>query len=305
MHHSKPFNKKGFVFHGSCITFISMQFLLYSHIFISLCAVAMAIETYAEFNKKISAAQIPVLVIIFFATYAMYNFKVLWQHIKPFWKIPSIGSAWIEANRKFIYLFFLTGVVCASISAFFLTGKQLFLFFLLSIISAWYYLPFLNISLIKIPFLKIFLISLVWNAVTVVIPVLGFDEIPADFLFYFIYKFIWILALAVVFDIKDKSADKDNGIFTLPVLVGNSNTKKISILMLLAGMVFSYITMSFWFFVIALISSIFAIKTITKVNAGTESKYYLLQVDGLVLLQSVLNIIAVLASQRTDAINIF
>ena len=78
-------------------------------------------------------------------------------------------------------------------------------------------------SLRSIPFLKVFLISFVWSYVTFLIPLIyhGYS-IDYYYLDFFFQRFLFVLAIAIPFDIRDRYIDK---IKTLPNTIGVFNTQ--------------------------------------------------------------------------------
>jgi len=75
----------------------------------------------------------------------------------------------------------------------------------------------------NIPFLKIFLISFTWSYVTLLLPALYYDiQLDYFLLSSFFERFLFVLAIAIPFDIRDYNSDK---IRTFPNTIGIINSK--------------------------------------------------------------------------------
>lgn len=123
-------------------------------------------------------------------------------------------------------LFFATfGVILLTrhqiIDAHFLITMTVCLF-----LSAWYVYPFLNIKLREVPFLKAPLVAAIWTIVIVFLPLNIWKSEETVQLTCLL--FVFFLALAIPFDIKDMDTDPKRH-FTFPQLLGKSGAKLLSI----------------------------------------------------------------------------
>ncbi len=89
-------------------------------------------------------------------------------------------------------------------------------------------------ALREVPLLKAFLIAGVWAAITVGLPTLARHRPPAEAVGLLAQRFCLVLALAVVFDIRDLSRDRLAGTRTFPVVLGLGGAKAVA-LAFLAG----------------------------------------------------------------------
>jgi len=130
-----------------------------------------------------------------------------------------------------------------------------------------------NNSLRTVAGIKIFLIAFCWAGVTVVFPILNYDIVlSTDVIIVFLQRFLFVLAITIPFDLRDLSHD-DDGLKTLPQLIGVARSKKLGILflMLFLGLEF-FINDSNQLritFVVSLISLFLLIRSSTNQN-----KYY-------------------------------
>ena len=80
-------------------------------------------------------------------------------------------------------------------------------------------------ALREVPLLKVFLIAGVWSAITVGLPTLALHRPLAEALGLLAQRFCLVLALAIVFDIRDLSRDRTAGTRTFPVVLGVAGAK--------------------------------------------------------------------------------
>lgn len=91
-------------------------------------------------------------------------------------------------------------------------------------------------ALREVPLLKVFLIAGVWSAVTVGVPTLALHRPLADAAGLLAQRFCLVLALAIVFDIRDLSRDRAAGTHTFPVIMGLAGAKAVALAFLAAAM---------------------------------------------------------------------
>ena len=96
----------------------------------------------------------------------------------------------------------------------------------------------------KIPFSKIFIISLVWTISTMLLLVLE-NKIPfnSNVIFYLLTRFLFVFAICIPFDIRDIKYDNIK-LKTIPIVFGVSKSKLISFIILLLVIIVS--TFQYW-----------------------------------------------------------
>ncbi len=141
----------------------------------------------------------------------------------------------------------------------------------------------------EVPLAKIFIISFVWSATSILLPVIQ-AEIKMDAVrlsILIVERFLFVFAITVPFDIRDMQSDKKMNVVTLPLLVGERGAIRIANAALFAFMVitllhyFEYPMMSIALILSALIS-LFVLNN-KKVRANTHYHYGIL--DGMMILQ--------------------
>ncbi|WP_192822913.1 hypothetical protein [Rufibacter sp. LB8] len=220
---------------------VALNFLdaiLFSNFFISVCAVALAWETYLLKDMPIS---LRLGGIIFFATLFIYNVDSLLPY-KFNQDVPATPRiAWVQRNRLVLITLCLISVLC-TLYLYYTALFELNFWFLLHlvVVAGLYSIPVVPererfIPLRDIPLLKVFLIAYVWTAVTVQLPQMeaGSNIFSADSMVLFARRFLFIFALTLTFDIRDLYKDKLTGTLTFPGKWGVPTTKYLALLALL------------------------------------------------------------------------
>ncbi|SNR76776.1 UbiA family prenyltransferase [Hymenobacter mucosus] len=204
--------------------------VLYSSTWLALAALGLTWSTFLFWQVHIPGH---LGTMIFTATLFLYNLDSVlpYKHHQPV--VPSGRKNWMRAHRQELLVLALGAFVVAA-ALFFQAGWQTLIGFIshLAAISVLYSLPVLKVhgrwrALRDFPLLKVFLIAYVWAAVTVWIPALYLHRALASpvVLILFARRFLFILALAFVFDIRDYSKDLLTGTRTFPGVFGMRATK--------------------------------------------------------------------------------
>lgn len=276
----------------------AFDFLLFSNIFMSLCAVAQALVTYMLISSPPSPA---VLVLLFTSTLGIYNFCILIT--KP--QHPEASS--FKRVRCFfryyrLMVIFTLLALLSLVPLFFMlsTASKLLLIFL-SILSFAYGFPLFKVGnhqfgLRNIPGLKPFLITLVWTLSCVLLPILesqsrNLSTISAEDASILLAKrFLFIGALTIPFDIRDLFHDRQAGLKTIPVAWGEKNAY-LFCQALLAGYIMllflfrnNGFSTDFWALTLSVVAT-----GILIFNARWKKNeyYYFFWLDGVLILQYV------------------
>lgn len=211
-----------------------VEALLYSSVFISGCAFFLTIETYLLTGIAVS---MPIAIFVFLATLFIYNTSSI-QRTWRGWIAIGSERAWGIRYQKQLAAVAMLSLVGA-ITIYFVYGLRInfWLVLLLALISIGYTVPLLFRRvkpLRSVPLLKVFLIALVWSAVTVMFPLVDAGvEIEAGALLLWARRFLFILALALLFDIRDYTYDRNTRTLTFPGLIGENYTRFLSLALLL------------------------------------------------------------------------
>ena len=209
---------------------------------------AAAAQTAASFRRWPTGGGVSyrVVLLVFAATLLVYNLDAVlpFKHRQP--AGTSGRKAWQQRHRR--------GLAALAGAAALLAG------YLFLADGWWRYLPALlplaalallyswplgrwrgrPRALREVPLLKIFLIAGVWSAITVGLPTLALHRPLAEAVGLLAQRFCLVLALAIVFDIRDLSRDRAAGTRTFPVVLGQAGAKAVALAFLAAAMLLGF-----------------------------------------------------------------
>ncbi|TBW27406.1 hypothetical protein [Gramella sp. KN1008] len=199
--------------------YLKNAFELYinSSIHVSLAVVAFTLITFFQYNGKID---IELILFIFFASVTGYNFV-------KYAGIAKLHHLSLAKNLRYIQVFSFISFIALIYLAFQLEMRLIIASGILAILTLFYAVPFLgeNKNLRSLPGIKIFIISIVWAATTVFLPLIQAKEyLETDILVDFIQRFMLVIVLTLPFEIRDLRYD-DEGLGTIPQKLGVYKTK--------------------------------------------------------------------------------
>jgi hypothetical protein len=291
------------------------QFFLFGNYYYGICALALAFEAIYQQDAPLPNALF--FILLFVGTVVFYNTAYLLT--EPGASPPSPRSNWYIKNKRPIYLtqisliIVLTGGILSFL--FQKTGsfKHLHAFdwFLILVFPCtallYYGLSIGNqqIRLRQIGWLKPFLIAGVWAGLVTLYPLLyaSIDNglsttFSSTTLFLFVKNFMFISMLSILFDIKDYAMDYNEALKTVVVKLGLRGTLLYVITpMCIVGII------SFLLFAQArgfssmkiflnLIPFIAVLYTTWHLRARRSIFFYLIAIDGLMILKAVCGICA-------------
>ncbi|HTD41354.1 MAG TPA: hypothetical protein VK671_12085 [Mucilaginibacter sp.] len=274
----------------------AFDFLLFSNVFMSLCAVAQGLLTFYLIDSK---PIYPVLGLLFTSTLGIYNFCILISRPKIPEKSPYRRIRWFFSHYRLMVTFTIVSLL-SLIPLFFLitTGSKILLIFL-AVLSFGYGLPLFTIGeqkfgLRNIPGLKLFMITLVWTMSCVLLPILEAQSMHLatismrDTTILIAKRFLFIAALAIPFDIRDLFEDKQLGLKTIPVAWGEKNAYLFCQVLLAGYIVLLFLfrnngfTTDFWALTLSVIITGWLI---FKAKWEKNEYYYFFFLDGVLILQ--------------------
>jgi 4-hydroxybenzoate polyprenyltransferase len=270
----------------------ALHFILSHSIFVACCAVGLCFQTnillHVPHNENLYG-------FIFFSTLCSYNF---------YWLL----SKFYFSNRKFDLLFvkkqftfFLVFLIAAIGTSYFVWQLPSLMLYILAGIffTLLYSLPLWPFSFTKklhhAGFFKTILLSLTWAYVTTFLPVLDANNsqfTPTHFvLLLFATRFFFMLLLCIIFDTRDISIDKINGLHSLATDVSKKKLKiilvTVCLLHIFMALLFCYyyanIAQAIAFIVVGIVFWIMYAQSL-KNNSYV---FYYFGVDGLMLLSAV------------------
>ncbi|MDR6560041.1 MULTISPECIES: UbiA family prenyltransferase [unclassified Arcicella] len=273
------------------------NFLINSNIYISLAAVALTVET--QLQLGMAPQWHPYLFIIFFATLFDYNLHRLVTLLTNKEALNDDKHKWLKEYLNLFYALVVFSVIGFLIAVLLAKKEVLITLAPFALITFFYSLPIFKnqkylFRLREIPFLKIFLISIVWSATTILLPIIQsgrhFDSQHVSIML--IERFLFVFAITIPFDIRDIHADIQSGLTTIPNFIGSKKSLVIANFLMISFLLiscFHYSNAPFQFilpaFIISGISTIFFFN-IKSIQNLTFYHYGIL--DGTMLLQGIL-----------------
>lgn len=241
----------------------------------------------------------PYLFIIFFCTFLEYNLNRLVIIVNNKIALNSGPHKWVKQNLRFFLSLIALSIAGLFAALAFAKKEVLMTLVPLGCITFMYSMPVFKYQKIifqlrQIPYLKIFVIALVWALSTVLLPLmhskLNIDR--AEISLLLMERFFFVFSVTIPFDIRDMIADKQIGIKTIPLLINENNARVLSYFSLLVFYViclFHYRLSNAWYTLGAL--SVSAVSTFIALYVEKVRKqlfYHYVILDGTLLFQGLL-----------------
>lgn len=221
-----------------------LDFLLYSNIYIAICAYALAWETFALYPIRAHHAHQEVLNFIFFATlttYALHRIIGLYR-LHPF--LTEGRYQIIDRFKSHIWVYALLGAVGSAITFIHLPHRIQGWVIIPALLSIGYVFPLFGKGQYRLrdySGVKIFLVAGVWAWVTGVLPFMSSSLIEVGTIGpLFLERFCYIFAATLAFDIRDMRVDTHNDVKTLPSLLGIRTVIALALVLLVAAGALAY-----------------------------------------------------------------
>lgn len=216
-----------------------INFLLYSNIYIALCAVAMTAQTLYVFDIKIKTST-ALVGLVFFSTLVIYALHRLVSLSKIDASLNVERFNIIGAYKGHIQIYAILGTIGGGICFFFLNWRTQCALVIPAILSLGYVIPFMGnkkLRLRDIHFVKIFLIAIVWSYVTVFLPLLEYNiPIKASTVGALLERVLFIFVITLPFDLRDWKIDQKNNVLTIPAKIGVQKTLYLAAVVLIFWM---------------------------------------------------------------------
>jgi 4-hydroxybenzoate polyprenyltransferase len=296
--------------------------IVLSNLFYGLCAVSLCMETNYLLHLPLNYFVFYVLVAAVSAIYYTYIYLQVSAS-----KLDDERLAWYRKHRKAIIIYFILLILSVIVAGIFYLfhftvnhanwGLREWAGLLVFPLIALGYsnnplhskkLPYLR----KMGFIKPFAIGFVWAGLVSYYPLIFFElkyatTLPVNNFTaanLFIQNFLFIAILCILFDVRDLPYDKQRGLQTFPVRLGNAATLQwvivpLTILLLLLTVIHIEDHQLVW--------QLFNIRTIPvllllPVSYGaTKSRsvwYYLVLIDGMMLLKALFGIAHILIFEQ-------
>ncbi len=203
----------------------SLDFIIYSNLFIALVALAFTFEAQILLGQPLSWH--PYLFIIFFATFFDYNLHRLYTLIRYPSAIALEKHQWVRKHKLTFYILMCISTIGFIIAIWNAKPEVLIVLSPLALLTVFYSIPFYKsnnktLRLRDIPFLKLFLIAFNWTIITLLLPLVqaGQSINITDFLALSLERFLFMCAICLPFDIRDMESDAASGLSTIPIKIG-------------------------------------------------------------------------------------
>lgn len=266
--------------------------VLYSSAWLAAAAVGLTWATFLFWRVDIPFRP---AMMIFAATLFLYNIDSVLPYKYSQQLILSERKLWMINHRRELFLLALGALAVAGF-LFWLDGWERLLGFLghLAAISLLYSLPVVRVrgrwrALRDFPLLKVFLIAYVWAAITVWVPAfyLAKPLTAPVVLVLFGRRFLFILALAFVFDIRDYTKDRLSGTRTFPGVFGVRATKLVALTALVLSSFLIPPGVLHQHLLVLTLPSLLAGAVIWFADETRPDYYFALLADGVMLVQFV------------------
>ena len=248
---------------------IVKKYIVDSQIWVSICFVGLA----AFYQLIIQNVDYKLLMLFFFATLSVYNLSYY---------------VWSRDKNKLIIA--ILSIIPVALLTLYLTIYSIFLLVILSLLSISYALPIKNKKLRDFPYLKIYIISFVWSASIVFLPIINVGkEISYTYILYFIIFFLYVMAITIPFDVRDYLRDSSK-MKTIPQIIGVKKSLRLSklcfIILCLLSILISPIKVAIIFFMVSILVMYMLNEHLIK-----RSYYCSIYIEGLSLLPLLLYMI--------------
>lgn len=268
------------------------RLIIFSNLFIALCAAIMVYQANYYFPFHVTFFQLQLF--LFFATLTSYSFH--WYLTQTQQSNTAIRMVWLLQNRKIhLYLFYIGFIVSATLLFSFV---KYWLWFLPAVLLTFLYsapklpLPFFKL-MGKYIVAKTLLLSTVWAYVTTVLPFIIYGgKWQLVYTLFCLYRFTFITAICILFDIRDKDYDLPAGIQNMVTWFSHQTVKAIFWAMIVLCIIITG-TMAFynagWQGITAMLLPIAILAAVFKPALKSSNDYlFYFVLDGLMALPAVL-----------------
>lgn len=268
--------------------------LLFSNIFIALCAAAQGALTYLLLDAPINYA---ILTFLGCSTLFLYNLSMLLSRPANPQNSPFRRVRWIFKHYNWITCLSALALVTLLPLMLRLHWQTIVTFGATGILALSYNLPVIQIrgtriGLRGLPGAKLFIIAAVWALSCVLVPIIDLrvSEIPVDtysMLILLIKRFLFVIAITIPFDIRDLFQDQKYDLKTIPVMLGEKGALLFCQILLGAYIVLLFIFSNpVYYYTWALAAVTFFTGWVIFRSQWQRNEYfYFLFLDGTLLLQ--------------------
>jgi 4-hydroxybenzoate polyprenyltransferase len=274
-----------------------LHFILSHSIYIACCAVGLCFQTNVLLHNRHNEN---LYGFIFFSTLCSYNFY--WLLSKFYFSDRKFNMLFISKQSTFFFIFLIAAFcTCYFVLQLALLIPYIIVGVFLTLLYSLPLWPFLfSKKLQHAGFIKTILLSLTWAYVTTFLPLIDFcsnNSLPTLFvILLFATRFFFMLLLCIIFDTRDISMDKINGLHSLATDVSKKKLRIILAAVYFLHILFGLIFCFYYANIAQGIAFIFLCIILWLVYAQSlKTKnyvFYYFVVDGLMLLSAMVTFIA-------------
>lgn len=221
------------------------EHIIFGNWFVAFASISLTLETYLMINRPVRIDGL--LTLIFLSTLFIYNLHRYIGFPKTEKDKEIRKDIWhVKHSLLFKYTFYAT--IIGIIICIFFTSRTVLLYLSpLGVLAIAYTVPLIKkktnrINLRSIPGLKILFIGLVWGLSTVVLPMVddGISILNSTAYYMIARRILFIIAITIPFDIRDTDFDIQQGLVTIPILIGVKKSKLLAYLLLLIFSILIY-----------------------------------------------------------------
>jgi hypothetical protein len=293
-----------------------LRFIFFGNYFVGLLAVALTVESTLQLGVPFNSLSYYIL--LFLAPIIYYTYA--YMGAKSSDKAQNPRTAWYGKHHNFIHRSqIILSTVALSVFIFMLSRDYMAILHL----PLWYWITvavvvgmailyyglvpvfFFNLNLRNTGWFKPFIIGFIWAATANVLPLIllkieagiDFTESPLWF-FLFVKNWMFCTVNAIMFDMKDYAIDSNSQLKTFVVRIGLKRTIfYVLIPLLLLGMLSLLVFAYFEHFaahriLFNMVPFILTLIVAYSMNKRKKIFYYLIVIDGLILVKAICGIIA-------------
>ena len=260
--------------------------------FIGFCASLWYLSSILLLGNQLSAHHYVLSLVILFGTILMYNIDRLfgdeWHLIKTMFNANSAERTTLNKTHAKVAFQLLFLVPLLALLPWVEKAVLVRLVFP-GLVAFFYAIPVLpnNVRLRELPFVKIFTIAFVWAWIGAF---LNTDTTHSQAIWLFAVRFLFIYAITIPFDLRDQGADGKLAIKTVPVGLGKRVAIYSAIFALILAFIIDLTQLSGSWMPMA-VAATYSIALILSWKPEKTWKYYLIGLDGSIIILAGLNLI--------------
>lgn len=271
------------------------NFIIYTNLFIAICAILMANQTYEVLLHL--PPNTDFLFFVLFSTTCSYSFH--WYLTPDSETYHSPRLSWLNNNRNTHLALFFIGFAGAAIYGIFLIQHWIWLV-MAAIITFLYSAPKIPHpwfrALRKVALGKTIFLALVWMYITTILPV-EISDMPwkIDYSFFAAGRFFLIYSICILFDYRDREYDKSIGIRSLITWLSEKAITYLFTLSIVLFVIFTLLLLLYGYtylsVFILLVPGIITAILYRRATKNFSDMLYYFVLDGLMALSSFITLI--------------